>query len=230
LNKGLFITGTDTGVGKTTIAAGIARLLKSWGVRVGVMKPVATGDRQDVHRLMKAAGVKDDVSVINPQFFKAPLAPDVAAALERRHVTMDRIYNAYWYLHKKYDVLIVEGAGGVKVPLGETTYVVDMIQALGLPALVVARASLGTINHTILTLEALARVNVPVAGILLNGGSGRTLAETTNLDSLPHYTSVPVLGHVKNLPARGRRDEDVVSALERLPRFVQALRSVCALR
>src|SRR5258708_32063229 len=116
MNKGIFVTGTDTGVGKTLVACGIARLLKSWKVNVGVMKPIATGDQHDVRQLMKAADVDDEISMVNPQFFNAPLAPSVAAALERREVRLEKIYSAFWVLSKKYEVMIVEGIGGVKVP------------------------------------------------------------------------------------------------------------------
>src|SRR3989338_6603175 len=119
MNKGLFITGTDTGVGKTVVACGIAALLKARGIKVGVMKPIATGGRQDAAQLRKAAGISESLEVINPQFFKAPLAPTVAAPLERRHVNLDAIYRAYLFLQKHYDVVVVEGIGGVKVPLGE---------------------------------------------------------------------------------------------------------------
>src|SRR5690349_2129342 len=101
MNKGLFITGTDTSVGKTLIACGIARMLKKWGARVGVMKPIATGDREDAARLMKAAGVDDPVELVNPIFFKAPLAPCVAAKLESRMVDLEKVYQAYWALNKK---------------------------------------------------------------------------------------------------------------------------------
>lgn len=229
MNKGLFITATDTGVGKTTIASGIARLLKSWKVNVGVMKPIATGDRKDAQALIKAAGLKESLDTVNPQFFKAALAPDVSAGIERRKVDMDVIYKTYWVLHKKYGVMVVEGVGGVRVPLGENTSIVDMAQALGLPTLVIARATLGTINHTLLTLDALARLKVPVVGVLLNRGTGRTLAEATNLDSLQNYTSVPVLGHLKDLPQQGRNPDHAMAALERMPRFIKALRQVCGL-
>src|SRR5204863_327624 len=82
MNKGLFITGTDTGVGKTLVACGIARLLRQWGVKVGVMKPVATGSREDALQLLKAQGGEENIDRVNPQFFKAALGPTVAAALE----------------------------------------------------------------------------------------------------------------------------------------------------
>jgi dethiobiotin synthetase len=227
VNKGLFITGTDTGVGKTLVACGIVRLLKSWSVKVGVMKPVATGSRNDVTRLAKAAEIEEPVELINPQFFHAPLAPTVAAPLENREIDVDPIYRAYWHLQKHCDFLVVEGIGGVKVPLGESTYVVDLIQALRLPALVVGRAGLGTINHTLLTLDALEREKVPVFGVLLNGARGRDPAEKTNLEVLQEHTTAQVLGMIQ-FQARFRKDPDAVArALRRIPRFVKNLRRLC---
>src|SRR5690349_7936933 len=113
MNRGIFITGTDTEVGKTIVACGIARYLKMQGVKVGVMKPVASGSRDDAKRLVRAAEVNDDLSLVNPLFFKAPLAPAVAAAMERRELHLENVYSAFWALSKKYDVMVVEGIGGV---------------------------------------------------------------------------------------------------------------------
>jgi len=244
MNKGIFITGTDTGVGKTFIACGIARLLKSWGLNVGVMKPVATGDRGDAKRLIKAAGLLTSspagsgrgsmdprqghsgmtalLDLVNPQFFKAPLAPSVAAGVEGRQVRSEIIYKAYWHLSKKYDVMIVEGAGGVKVPLGEATYVVDLIEALRLPALVVSRTTLGTLNHTLLTLDALSAAKVPVIGVLFNGGKGKSPAEKTNPEALQDHTTVQILGSLRR---QGSVAPDAIArALARLPLLVKALK------
>src|SRR6266700_3605769 len=177
MNRGIFVTGTDTGVGKTLVACGIARFLKKRGVKVGVMKPIASGSRDDAKRLIRAADVGDDLSLVNPLFFKAPLAPTVAAALERRELHLENVYSAFWALSKKYDVMVVEGLGGVKVPLGESTYVADMIDALRLPTLIVGRVGLGPLNHTLLALDALEKEKIQVLGVLLNGGKGTTLAE-----------------------------------------------------
>src|SRR5581483_10656175 len=109
MNKGIFITGTDTGVGKTVVACGIARLLRQWGIKVGVMKPVASGDQNDAKALIQAAGLDEDLGLVNPQFFKAPLAPTVAAGLEGKEIALDAVYKAYWQLSKTYDVMVVEG-------------------------------------------------------------------------------------------------------------------------
>jgi dethiobiotin synthetase len=147
MNKGIFVTGTDTEVGKTVVACGIARLLKSMGVKVGVMKPISSGSREDAQHLRKAAEITEELDVINPQYFKAALAPTVAAAMERREVDLEAVYRSYWFLQKHYDVVIVEGIGGVKVPLGESSFVLDLMHALRLQELVVGRAGLGTLNH-----------------------------------------------------------------------------------
>jgi dethiobiotin synthetase len=224
MNKGIFVTGTDTGVGKTVIACGIAALLKSLGAKVGVMKPVATGDRQDAIHLKKASGMTEAIDVINPQFFKAPVAPTVSASLERKEVDLDAIYRSYWFLQKHYDFVVVEGIGGVKVPLGESTYVVDLIQALRLPALVVGRSGLGTLNHTLLTLDALEAEKVPVMGVVLNGFSGKDLAEKTNPQALEDHLTVPLLGVMPHLPSAKKDPASAAATIKRLPRFLKELR------
>jgi dethiobiotin synthetase len=223
MNKGIFVTGTDTGVGKTVIACGIARLLQAAGVKVGVMKPVATGDRKDALSLQKAARLDEALDVINPQFFKQPLAPTVSAALERREVDVEAIYKAYWFLQKRYDVVIVEGIGGIRVPLGESTYVVDLMQALRLPALVVSRNALGTLNHTLLTLDGLEKERVPVMGVILNGGRGSGLVQKTNPEELQDHISVPVLGEISYQTALAKNPSAAAAALKRLPRFMKEM-------
>ncbi len=229
MNKGIFITGTDTGVGKTLVACGIAHLLRSWGVNVGVMKPVATGDQQDARQLLKAAQIREDLALVNPQYFKAPLAPSIASKLEGREVDSESIYKAYWYLSKKYDAMVVEGIGGVKVPLGESTYVVDLIEALRLPALVVGRAMLGTLNHTLLTIDALSQKKVPVAGVLFNGGTGKSLAEKTNPEVLQDHTTVQILGALRSNARFKKNAQATAEALSRLPLLVNALKRACEL-
>ncbi len=227
MNKGLFITGTDTGVGKTLVACGIAQLMVSWGIKVGVMKPISSGDQNDAKQLIQAAQIKEDLSFVNPQYFKAPIAPHVSAKLEGREIESETIYKAFWYLSKKYDVMIVEGIGGVKVPLGESTYVADLIDALRLPALVVSRAALGTLNHTLMTLDVLAAEKVPVVGVLFNGGNGKTLAEKTNPEALQDHTTVQVLGSLRSQERYKKNPEVTAEALNRLPLLVKALKRAC---
>jgi len=227
MSKGLFITGTDTGVGKTLVASGIAALLKSWGVRVGVMKPIATGDRKDAQMLKKASGVEDSLAQINPQFFKAPLAPSVSAALERRSVDLESIYKVYWAMQKNYDFIIVEGVGGVKTPLGETTYVSDLIQAMNLPTLIVTRATLGTLNHTLLTVDALKLLKINIFGVLLSGRRGNSLAERTNPEALQSYLTIPVLGELRHQIAFLSHPKRTAKALAKNPVLKNELKRLC---
>ncbi len=224
MNKGVFVTGTDTGVGKTVVACAIARLLKEWKASVGVMKPIATGDQHDAKSLIAAIDLPEEISKVNPQFFKTPLAPHLAAAMEDRELDLQTVYRAFWYMHKKYEVMVVEGVGGVKVPLAEATYVHDLISALQLPALIVTRAGLGTLNHTLLTIEALEHAKVPMMGVLFNGGVGKTPAERTNPDQLQEHTSVQVLGELRLNPKYAKNPAAAADALAELPKFVKALK------
>ncbi|OGR83916.1 MAG: dethiobiotin synthase [Elusimicrobia bacterium RIFCSPLOWO2_01_FULL_54_10] len=166
--KGIFITATGTGVGKTVVAAGIARHLKENGVDVGVMKPIASGGQEDAQFLMQAAGVEDSLEAINPVFLEHPLAPYESARMEKRKIDLKSVARAYQALAQRHAVMVVEGVGGVRVPLTKNQDVTHLIRLLKLPALVVASASLGTINHTLLTLEALKKEKITVVGIVLN--------------------------------------------------------------
>ncbi len=174
--RGLFITGTDTGVGKTHIATGIAAELKLFGVGVGVMKPVETGCRmrsgrlvpEDALSLMKTAAVRDSLALVNPYRFRKPLAPSIAAGLEGKRVDPMKILNAFKTLSQRHDFMIVEGAGGIMVPLSEDYLYLDLAADLRLPVIIVARPSLGTINHTLLTISVLKKRRVPVTGVVIN--------------------------------------------------------------
>jgi dethiobiotin synthetase len=227
MNSGIFVTGTGTGVGKTVLACGIARFLSERKRRVGVMKPVATGDREDAKALLKASGFQAGLDIVNPQFFKAPLAPAVAAALESRTVDLEKIYQSFWAIAKASDVVVVEGIGGVKVPLGDSTYVIDLIGALRLPALVVASAGLGTLNHTLLTLEALEREQIPIVGVILNGSTEKSLAEKTNLEALHEHTSHPCFGVLKQSKSYAKDPSATARALAQWPAFEKAILRYC---
>lgn len=191
--RGIFITGTDTGVGKTYIACAVARALRTSGVDVGVMKPVATGDRNDVRALMKAAGIAEDLDRVNPVFLKRPLAALAAARLENRTVDVGAVRENFRALRRAYEFMIVEGAGGLMVPVTERHSMLDLIADFALPVAVVARPGLGTVNHTVLTVDRLVRRGLTVAGIVLSGFRNRTLAEKTNPGLLREMTGLPVL-------------------------------------
>src|SRR5438552_928488 len=153
--RGLFFTGTDTGVGKTLVAAAVARRLRQQGCSVCVRKPVATGARcvngrwisEDTLRLAEAAGPENELEHITPWAFPEPVAPPVAARFQGITLTIDELATAVWREARPSGILLVEGVGGLLCPLTETETVADLAGALGFPLVVVARRSLGTLNH-----------------------------------------------------------------------------------
>ncbi len=187
---GLFIAGTDTEVGKTVVTAGIAAALREAGCDVGVWKPVQSGalaheKMSDAFRLRAWSGVADRCEEIAPLAFSAPLTPWLAAQAEGKTLTMEEITAHGYPLLAKHDWLLVEGAGGLAVPLTETDMMVDLAVRLKLPLLLVARAGLGTINHTLLSIEALRARSVPLLGVAFIGDemadTQRTIAEMGNV-------------------------------------------------
>lgn len=174
---GLFITGTDTGVGKTLIAGAIARLLAEQGLRVGVFKPVATGCRRtreglvssDAEFLSFCVDAGWPLEVINPVSYEIPAAPITSSRLENRPVDYERIAWAWRQLCQQSDAVLVEGIGGAMVPLTETETVLDLAVQFDLPTLIVARPHLGTINHTLLTIKAVRDAGLPLAGVVISG-------------------------------------------------------------
>ena len=196
--NGIFVTGTDTEIGKTIIAGGLAAILKQSGVNVGVMKPISAGDMTDANYLKHAAQVDDPLHLINPISLRYPLAPSVSANIEGKHVDILKIGEAYTILQKKYDYLIVEGVGGIAVPINDDKQVVDLILYLELPIIIVADAGLGTINHTMLTVEYARQQEITILGIVLNmfRSDKASLPELTNPIEIERVTQIPVLGVV----------------------------------
>jgi len=195
--NGVFVTGTDTDCGKTLIAGGIARALLHKGFNVGVMKPVATwGDprrepgartrwiSEDALHLRQGAATSDSLDLINPYCFKAAMAPWPAARQEKKTIDLNRIMNAYRELSRRHDFVVVEGVGGLMVPIKRDFFVLDLIARMHLAAIVVAHPDLGTLNHTLLTVKALKREGVPLAGVIINNWRGKTRAEQTNPQAL----------------------------------------------
>jgi dethiobiotin synthetase len=220
MKKGVFITGTDTGVGKTYVAAGLARALARARVDVGVMKPAETGCRRQSGRLVprdallliKSSEARDSLSFVNPYRFQKPLAPFVAAKLEGKQIVPGRIMRSFHELDRRHDFMIIEGAGGIMVPLRNDYTYRELALDMGLPVLIVARAGLGTVNHTLLTVLALNGKRIKIAGIVLNQfkSTRRGLAEKTNPLLIEEMCGVPVLGVLSN------RDERFDSIAEKL--------------
>jgi dethiobiotin synthetase len=188
--RGLFVTGTDTDVGKTYIAAAIARACAGAGVRVGVYKPVASGGRPDAPestdgwRLWDAAGRPGRLADVCPQVYAAPLAPPLAARAEGREID-ERLLAAGIACWADYELVLVEGVGGLMSPLSDTLYVADLVAELRFPLVVVARNQIGVINQTLQTLITAAtfRPRLPVAGVILNNTS--PAAEDASMASNP---------------------------------------------
>jgi len=196
--KGVFITGTDTGVGKTFVSGEICRTLKNKIKSLGVMKPIACGDRKDALFLKNISGVDDKLDDINPIFFKKSLSPYVASKIENKKINFNKIKTAYKKLSKKYNFLIVEGAGGILVPITENFFIADLVKMLNLPLIIVARPGLGTINHTLLTIQYAKWKGLKVLGFITNYSTYRKkgLAEKTNVSVISEIGRVKFLGNV----------------------------------
>ena len=195
---GIFITGTGTEIGKTVIAGGLAASLRQSGMNVGVLKPISTGDTADAQFLKHAAQVDDELSSINPIYLRHPLAPSVAARIEEKEIDLSSIETVFTEFQQKYDFVIVEGVGGIAVPIQDDFLVAHLIQRLQLPILIVAAVGLGTLNHTLLTVAFARQFNIQIAGIVLNGLRPEIagLAEATNPVEIEKLTGVPVIGVV----------------------------------
>lgn len=208
----LFITGTDTGAGKTLVTAAIARCLKSSGVDVGVMKPVASGVdvgniSSDTALLREAAGCDDAVELVTPIALHEPLSPHMAARLEGKDLSENAIRKmvlpAFKTICKKHELLLVEGVGGALVPLAGNFTIADLAARMELPAVVVAPDRLGAINHILLTVEALRRRAIPVLGVILNRVEPGDYASATNAEALALCCDVPVWGILPYRKAAG---------------------------
>jgi dethiobiotin synthetase len=226
--KGIFITGTDTDVGKTWVAAGLTSAFKEQGIEAVYFKPIQSGCPLEGGRLIPTdarlardvARLSEPLEVLTSIALRLPLAPGVAAAQAGVEVDLERIAAGLRDLTARYEFLVVEGAGGLYVPLIGTHFLVlDLIRWLGLPLVVVAKSGLGTINHTVLTVKAAHAANLAVAGIILNRYPEKPgLAEETNPRVIAALTGVPILGRLPEVP-------DLTDAAKREP-FMAALRPI----
>lgn len=192
----VFITGTDTGVGKTYVTRLIVETLRAEGVDAVGYKPVASGDRADATILAAASGNLPR-DLINPVFLKPALAPMVAGMLENRTITREELAAGYQTLAAAHPTVVVEGAGGWEVPLAEGFHVSDLAVALGLPVIVVAANRLGCINHTLLTVRAIQARGLRCAGIVLNQLEDEMdTAMVTNKGVIEALAGVPLLAHL----------------------------------
>jgi dethiobiotin synthetase len=222
--RGVFVSGTDTGVGKTVVGCALVRAMRERGLDVGVMKPIETGvgadGPLDAQSLRSAAAAAEPLEEICPQTFALPAAPTVAAASEGRTVQIEPIREAFARLRARHEWLVVEGAGGLLVPATAELSMADLSRELELPLLIAARAALGTINHTLLTLEAAVARGLPVAGVVISHSGGKlSAADAENLVALRDALGDALVGEIPPLgdgepPAENAIDLDAL--LERL--------------
>ncbi|WP_371368251.1 ATP-dependent dethiobiotin synthetase BioD 1 [Sporomusa rhizae] len=223
MSKGLFVTATDTEVGKTFISGAITAALRERGIKIGVVKPVASGCvtgingqlvSEDANFLMAAAGMGEERRhEVNPVCLEPALTPAVAA--EACGITIDvaKLNGACRHMLENSEVTVVEGVGGITAPIWQDYLVADMIEELGLPAVLVVRPNLGTINHTVLTAAYAKQRGIKLAGIIVNRWDEDkvTLLETSNVAYIERLTGLPVLGKFPSVPVV---QEDQVSMRE----------------
>lgn len=215
--NGLFVTGTDTGVGKTRVAVALIHALRAQGLRVAAMKPVAAGCapgelNDDVSALLQAANVTADLRDINPYSFEPPIAPHLAAQQAGVRIELPVIVAAYGRLAAAADVVVVEGAGGWRVPLNEHAEMADLAQALALPIVLVVGLRLGCLNHALLTAESIGHRQLPWAGWVGNQIDPAMACQTANLDALRARLPAPCLG-VQGFSAAPIQDADALGWL-----------------
>lgn len=201
--SGWFVTGTDTGVGKTVVAGALAVLLRERQRRVGVFKPVATGCRRDprlglvsadAEFLAHCADAPETLEAINPVRYAGDLAPMAAAEHYRRPIDWEAIDQSWQRITARAEWIVAEGAGGLLVPIDRDNYMADLARRLGLPLIIVARPGLGTINHTLLTIEAARARRLEIAAVVVNGyhPSSATLAEETNPEIIARLAKIRI--------------------------------------
>ena len=201
--KSIFITGTDTDVGKTYITAGLTVSLRKMNLDVGVMKPFAAGIAQkkgfkseDAEILSTAAQVNDPENLINPQFFPIPASPYTAWKNLNVKPKVSTILSSFKKLSKLHKMILVEGMGGVMTPILKDYYVTNLIKDMRIPAIIVTRSKIGTVNHTIMTVRMCEKYKIPIKGIIINDfdSNGYKTKELTR--DLKNLLRVPILGTI----------------------------------
>ncbi len=190
----LFITGTDTGVGKTHTAVQLLRLLRAAGTSCAGMKPICCGDRRDAELLLAAGSDGLMIDDINPVWLKTPAAPIVGSLMEEVSIDIEHILAAFHALQNRVEHVVVEGVGGWLVPIRSDYFMSDLALEMKLPVLVVAQNRLGCLNHTALTVRSVADHKLRCVGVILNGISvGSDIAVVTNVEILKKILDVPLL-------------------------------------
>ncbi len=206
--RSLFITGTDTDVGKTYVTAGLSVTLRKMGIDVGVMKPFAAGTAQrkgfkseDIEILSNAAQITDPENLVNPQFFKIAASPYTAWKKLKTKPKISTILSSFKKLSKLHDTILVEGMGGVLTPILKNSFITALIKEMKIPTIIVTRTKVGTVNHTVMTVKMCQKYKIPIRGIIINNfDNGYPVKQLTS--DLENVTGVQVLGSIpflKNL-------------------------------
>ena len=201
--KSLFITGTDTDVGKTYITAGLAITLRKMSIDVGVMKPFAAGVAQkkgykseDVEILSKSAQTHDPENLVNPQFFPIPASPYTAWKKLKIKPKIPLVLSSFKKLSDMHEMVLVEGVGGILTPILKDYYVTNLIKDMKIPTIIVTRSKVGTVNHTLMTVKMCEKYKIPIKGIIINNFDNDGYPINQLKKDLEDLTKVKVLGSI----------------------------------
>ena len=206
--RGILLIGTDTGVGKTVVCAAIMHRMLALGLKACYFKPVASGmipvDGMDMPGdawfVKTFSGLAEDVHSISPCCFRTPVSPHLAARMEASIIDIDAIRQSMSGLKESYDYIVAEGCGGLAVPLNDRGYMLaHLVRGLGFDCILAARAGLGTINHTLMTLSYAGAMGIGVRGIIFSGCTGSVM-EKDNIETIRTLSGLPVLGMVPVVP------------------------------
>lgn len=208
MTKGIFITGTDTNVGKTVISAGLMYLLRNSEYSACYFKPALSGAIEaegklipgDTRFVKKISNLKEDYYDMTPFVFKTPVSPHLASKLENKKIHKKIIFDKFNKLKNQYDYIICEGAGGIIVPITQEGYMMyDLIKDLNMDVIITSRAGLGTINHTTLTVKYAESLGIKVKGIIINGYEKENICHDDNIEMIKKLTGVPILGIIPKM-------------------------------
>jgi len=207
IKKGFFITGTDTGIGKTVVTFALGVLFQQKGCDIGVIKPIQCGG-SDAEFLKKSLAIKDSLKEINPFYAPEPLSPHLAFKRQKKEIHIKKILEGYQKLQSKHEIVLVEGAGGLLVPIKEDYLVADLARDLDLEIIIVSRLGLGTINHTLLTINQAKNLGLKIGGIVFSVNHPRKMGvpERTNPKTIERLSGIPVLGTVPYLKNLNRKE------------------------